>query len=86
MEPNPWVVLAGLFTTAMTAILTTVGASRGRRTDQIIQTLTEVRAWSDDLRDSEEACRRELEKVRKEVEILRGEVVQLRRQIKEDLA
>lgn len=82
MTPDPLIIIAGAITTALTAILTTVGKARGQRTDQIIQTLTEVRAWSDDLRESEEACRRELAEVRREVEHLRDEIEALRQQLR----
>lgn len=73
LSPGLLIGLAGAFATVATAAFAYIGNRNAKRVDATVAVLGEVRAWSDQLRDSEEACRTELAAVRRELEREREE-------------
>jgi hypothetical protein len=73
VNPGLLIGLAGAVATVATALFAYVGNRNAKRVDATVAVLSEVRAWSDQLRDSEEACRTELAAVRRELDREREE-------------
>ena len=63
------------------------GSTRGHQADLAAQlaevVMREQREWSDDLRESEQACRDQLDQMRVELERMRGDLASTRRELED---
>ena len=61
-------------------VIATRGSTRGHQAEVVMR---EQREWSDDLRESEQACRDQLDQMRVELERMRGDLASTRRELED---
>lgn len=87
MNAAGWVAIGVALITLAGTVLATRGSTKGHQADlaaQLAETvMREQREWSDDLRESEAACRDELAKMRTELAGLRRDLADTQRELEE---
>lgn len=67
-------------------VIATRGSTRGHQADlaaQLAEVVMREQRWSDDLRESEQACRDQLDQMRVELERMRGDLASTRRELED---
>lgn len=87
MNAPGWVTIGVAVIALVGSLFATRGSTKGHQADlasQLAETvMREQREWSDDLRESEAACRDELAKMRTELAGLRSDLAATQRELEE---
>lgn len=82
-----WAAIGAALIALVGTVIATRGSTRGHQADLAAQlaevVMREQREWSDDLRESEQACRDQLDQMRVELERMRGDLASTRRELED---
>lgn len=78
---DPGVVATGAVVAVVSAVLGWIGTRRSKDQDALVATLSEVREWGNDLRETEAECREQMKALRAELEELARELAATRAEL-----
>ena len=87
MNATAWAAIGAALIALVGTVIATSGSTRGHQADLAAQlaevVMREQLEWSDDLRESEQACRDQLDQMRGELERMRIDLSSTRRELEE---